>query len=73
MENYSLEKLNFTILENYEEKDGKTITLYKYPNFWYGSTRSYQEPSMDYWIKEYFDIPQDVTFEWEDIYKGVRQ
>jgi hypothetical protein len=72
MQNYALEKLNYDILQNYKEEDGNTITLYVYPNVWYGSTRSYQEPSMNYWIKDYFDIPQEVEFEWVDIYEEFR-
>jgi hypothetical protein len=55
-----------------KEGDSKIITLYEYPDAWYGSTRSYQEPSMDFWIKEYFNIPQDVKFHWVDIYGGLR-
>ena len=68
-ENYGLEKYNYDKLDNYKDEDGKVVNLYKYPNIWYGSTRSYQEPSMDFWIKEYFDINQDVEFNWIDIYE----
>lgn len=72
-ENYALERLNFDLLRHYNsEEDGKTITLYKYKETWYGTFRSYEEPSMDYWIKEYFAIPQDVEFQWVDIYKPLR-
>ena len=48
------------------------INLYKNRITWYGTTRSYEEPSMDFWIKEYFNIPQDVEFKWIDIYNKVR-
>lgn len=65
--NKSINDLNDNILKDYNKKD-KSIKLYKVKDSWYGSTQSYEEPSMDIWIKEYYDIPQDVTFEWIDIY-----
>jgi len=66
-DNKEINNLNFEILKNYNYESDK-ISLYKVKNSWYGSTKSYEEPSMDYWIKEYFNIPQDITFEWVDIY-----
>ena len=73
LENYGIEKLNFKILSsNYGIKDKKIINLYKYPETWFGSTRSYEEPSMDYWIKEYFNITQEAEFNWIDLYEEVR-
>ena len=66
-DNKAINDWNFEILRNYNN-ESDTISLYKVRNSWYGSTKSYEEPSMDYWIKEYFDIPQDITFEWIDIY-----
>lgn len=66
-DNKPINDLNFNTLESYDGKEN-TIKLYKVKDSWFGSTKSYEEPSMDFWIKEYFDIPQEVTFEWIDIY-----
>lgn len=65
--NKAINDLNDNILKNYDSKN-KTIKLYKLENSWFGSTQSYEEPSMDFWIKEYYNIPQNVTFEWIDLY-----
>ena len=65
--NKSINSLNDKILKNYDKKS-ETITLYKVEDSWYGSFQSYEEPTMDEWIKEYYDIPQTVKFEWIDIY-----
>lgn len=73
LENKPIEDLNFEILKHHENTDKKIITLYKSKTTWFGSTRSYEEPSMDYWIKEYFNIPQDVEFQWVDIYEDIRE
>ena len=70
-DNYAIMKLNDKILRSYKEGND-SITLYKVENIWYGSTQSYEEPSMDFWIKEYYDIPQKVTFNWSDIYEEIR-
>lgn len=70
-DNYDIYQLNDKIYKSY--KEGDTITLYKVKNAYFGSTQSYQEPSMDIWIKEYYDIPQEVQFEWIDIYGGVNE
>ena len=72
MNNYGIEELNFKILSSYEENDGKVIKLYKSENPLYGYVRSYERPENDHWIKDYFDIPQDVVFDWIDIYEKVR-
>ncbi len=72
-DNYSISKLNDQILRDYDKNEDKnTIILYKVENSWYGSTQSYEEPTMDFWIKEYYDIPQTVKFKWEDIYERFR-
>lgn len=73
LENYGIEKLNYKILSsNYGLKEKKSINLYKYSETWFGSTRSYEEPSMDFWIKEYFNITQEAEFNWIDPYEEVR-
>ena len=63
-------ELNNQILSNYNNEN--KIKLYKVKDSMYGSTQSYEEPSMDFWIKEYYNIPQEVKFEWEDIYEKFR-
>lgn len=69
--NYPIYKLNDRIYKEYES--GDTLTLYKPINSWFGSTQSYEEPSMDIWIKEYYDIPQEVQFNWVAIYGDVNE
>lgn len=68
--NHAIMELNDQILSSYNNED--IIKLYKVKNSVYGSTQSYEEPSMDFWIKEYYNIPQKVKFEWEDIYEKFR-
>lgn len=71
--NKELNDYNFELLKKYDKNsENKEINLYKNRITWYGTTRSYEEPSMDFWIKEYFNIPQDVEFKWIDIYNKVR-
>lgn len=64
---YSGYRDNYSIYKSY--KDEEIITLYQLENSWLGSTQSFEESSMDIWIKEDYDIPQDVQFEWMDIYE----
>lgn len=72
-ENYVIMKLNDNILESYNGNDNvEKIKLYKVRNSWYGSSMPYEVPSMNFWIKEYYNIPQKVEFEWEDIYEKIR-
>lgn len=73
--NYSIEKLNFSILKNYDE--GETIILYKYRNSSYGAMRSYDSMEdkelIEHWMKKYFNIPEEVKIEWIDLYEDIRQ
>ena len=72
-DNYPINKLNDQILKSYDAtKDGNTLTLYKVEDSWFGSTQSYEEPTMNEWICEYYNIPKDVTFKWIDIYERFR-
>lgn len=66
-DNYVIEELNDKILKKYRSEE--IVKLYKVKNSIYGSVQSYEEPSMDFWIKEYYNIPQKTKFIWEDIYK----
>lgn len=70
--NYAINKLNFELLTNYKESDGKTITLYKIANLLYASAMPYNTEGIDFWMKEYFNIPQDVEFIWVDCYEKLR-
>ncbi len=72
LENYGIEKLNYRILQKHNGTQEKEITLYKSLEPFYGVSRSYQEPSIEYWMKEYFNIPQEVEFKYVDIYESVR-
>lgn len=72
LENYEIEKLNFEILKMKKLEENEVVTLYKAKDSYYGSTRSYEDPSIEYWIKEYFAIPQSVRFTWVDLYKNIR-
>ena len=72
-DNYPINKLNDQILKSYDAtKDGNTLILYKVEDSWFGSTQSYEEPTMNEWICEYYNIPKDVTFKWIDIYERFR-
>ena len=72
--NYSIMKLDDKILSSYDKnKNEKNIYLYKVEDVRYGAEFQYIKPSMEYWMKEYYDIPQNVKFEWIDIYEGVRK
>lgn len=71
-DNFVIFKVNNMILKKYSgSKDVSQITLYKVKDIWYGSEQPYIV-DMDYWIKEYYDIPQMVEFIWNDIYEEIR-
>lgn len=70
--NYGINKLNYELLENYKESDGKKITLYKIANLLYASAMPYNTEGIEFWMKEYFNIPQDVEFVWVDCYEKLR-
>lgn len=73
LDNYPINKLNDEILKSYDAtKDGNTLTLYKVEDSWFGSNQSYEEPTMNYWICEYYNISHEVTFKWVDIYERFR-
>lgn len=61
-DNYYIHKENEKKLRNYANK--KQIKLRKVKNELYGSTMPYEELSMEYYIKEYYNIPNDVKFIW---------
>lgn len=71
--NYAIERLNYDILKNHNGTIEKVITLYKSKDTSFGVSRAYEEPSINYWMLEYFNIPQDVEFNWVDIYEEVRK
>ena len=72
-DNYPIYKLNTKILSSYDKDSGKKdITLYKVENSWYGSTQPYEEESMEYWIKQYYDLPADVDINYIDLYEDFR-
>ena len=73
LNNYNIEKLNHEILIKHSNTTDKEITLYKSKDSGFGVARGYEEPSITYWMKEYYNIPQDVVFNWVDIYEDIRE
>ena len=71
--NYVIMRLNDKILKKYDEdKNDKTITLYKVPCEIYGAAQIYEIDYIFDWVKEYYNIPSDVQVNWIDIYEGVK-
>ena len=62
--NYNTSLNNYKKLYNNKKNRG-TIELCKVENSTYGSTQPY-ETNHDYWIRQYFDIPYEVNFDWRD-------
>ena len=60
------------MLKNYSAQNGNQITLYKIPESEYSAYMPYEFPGIDYWMKQYFNIPNDVTFNWVDIFEPLR-
>lgn len=67
--NYASLHYNEKILHNYNGE--KKIYLKKTKNVFYRGPMAYEEhfEGTEYWMKEYYDIPADVEFVWEDIKK----
>ena len=72
-DNYIIYKLNSSILKNYNESDGKTVDFYVMPDTFYGSDQPYFLGKIQYFVKEYYNIPQDVKFNIIDIFKSIRK
>ena len=64
-ENYYMDNLNYNILANY---DGQSDSIYllRYANSRYRAQMSCDEGFewIDFWIREYFDIPQSTEIVW---------
>ncbi len=73
LSNYNIERLNYDILQKHFGTQKETITLYKSKETSFGVARPYEEPSMEFWLKEYFNIPQETKLEWIDIFEEVRE
>lgn len=59
-------KENYYKLEHYKKySNNNNIELCKVENSLYGSSQPYEE-NYDYWIHEYFDIPNNIEMEWID-------
>lgn len=67
-ENYYADNYNFEKLKDYNGTDNK-IYLLQYSNAMYRGTMSCDKgfEYIDYWIKEYFAIPQSVIIEWKSM------
>jgi len=68
---YALE-YNHQILRNYSADEGKAIYLAKLPNYRYRVQMPYDTgfSSMEYWYKEYYNIPHGVSFQWGKLEVG---
>ncbi len=66
-DNYFIDCYNFDKLKNYNGEEA--IVLITYPNAVYRSSMSCDTgyEFVDYWMKEYFAIPQNVMIEWKTI------
>lgn len=66
--NYYIDNYNFNILKEYDGSDD-IIYLVKYPNNLYRGTMSCDVgyEYIDYWVKEYFAIPQSVMIKWKSM------
>lgn len=66
--NYYIDNYNFSELENYNGEDDE-IYLVEYDNALYRGTMSCDSgfEYIDYWVKEYFAIPQNVAIKWKSI------
>lgn len=66
--NYYADNYNMEVLRSYSGTDDK-VYLLKYDNDYYRSRMSCDEgfEYIDYWVKEYFSIPQSVIIEWKSI------
>ena len=57
---------NYQKLEHYKEyQKNNTLDLCKVPNSLFGSSQPY-EASFDYWIQQYFDLPEQLEMKWRD-------
>lgn len=67
-DNYYMDNLNYDILSNY---DGTSDCIYllRYSNYVYRAQMSCDEgfEGIDYWIKEYFNIPQSTRIKWRSM------
>ena len=66
--NYYIDNYNFNELKTYNGSDD-VIYLVQYPNNIYRGTMSCDlgYEYIDYWVKEYFAIPQNVTIKWKSM------
>jgi hypothetical protein len=66
--NYYIDNYNFNTLKSYDGT-ADAIYLVQYDNSYYRSRMSCDKgfEYVDYWMKEYFAIPQSVTIKWRSI------
>ncbi len=48
-------------------EDIGTIILYRLPDDAYAADMPYQQQYMEYWMKNYYEIPQEIQFVWENM------
>lgn len=69
---YKLAEKSFRIKAGMEVP---SIVLYRMRNDKYAAQMPYHEPSIEYWMKNYYELPQSVHFIWEivDAYSEVNE
>ena len=64
--NYATNNENYYKLEHYQiYQKNQTIDLCKVPNSLFGSSQPYEAP-YDYWLQQYFDLPENLEMKWRD-------
>lgn len=68
-ENYFALEFNHQKLKSYDKKQGRTIFLSKLANDEYRVELPYDPDFsyIEYWVKEYYNIPQEVVFQWGNL------
>ncbi len=71
-DNYDINMINDSKLREKSMRiaageDISTIILYRLPNDAYAADMPYQQQYIEGWIKNYYEIPQEVLFVWENM------
>jgi hypothetical protein len=62
MNHYQLMILSYKINNNMDVDN--TVSLFKLPSPKYAEFMPYQRPLIEKWIKKYYQVPQEINFEW---------
>ena len=71
--NHYVDRYNYNTLKNYKDTM-QEVYLVKYPNNKYRGFMSCDKgfEGTDYWIREYFDIPQNVQIKWKSLDEMIK-